>query len=170
MVSSPRNHVLSGPFAVVPRQRCEMDYPLLCRQWIHGAALGHHPRRIAQHNPVTLTDPLTDASMTLVPVYHHADVLDHGGLSGWAKQLSQRSSEDQLLVVHFDADAESWESFALELDSADALDFVEWTNISTYLDTHDPVETVEILGDVADGTGDGQSWAETLIIGSSRRF
>ena len=116
---------------------------------------------IAQHNPVTLTDPLTDASMTLVPVYHHADVLDHGGLSGWAKQLSQRSSEDQLLVVHFDADAESWESFALELDSADALDFVEWTNISTYLETHDPVETVEILGDVADGTGDGfQSWAE----------
>ena len=42
---------------------------------------------IAQHNPVTLTDPLTDASMTLVPVYHHADVLDHGGLSGWVKQL-----------------------------------------------------------------------------------
>ena len=46
------------------------------------------------------------------------------------KQLSQRASEDQLLVIHFDADAESWEFLALELDAADALDFVEWTTIS----------------------------------------
>lgn len=116
---------------------------------------------IEQYNPMTLRDPLTEASMTVVPVYHHADMLDHGGLSGWAKQLSQRSAEDQLLVVHFDADAESWESFALELQNAEALDFVEWTRISDYVDSHAPLGTVDFYGDVADGTGDGfQSWAE----------
>lgn len=116
---------------------------------------------IAQYNPVALNDPLSEASMTLVPVYHHADVLDHGGLSGWAKQLSKQSDEDQILVIHFDADAESWESFSLELEAANALPFVEWTTISNYLDTHVTVDSVDIHGDVADGTGDGfQSWAE----------
>ena len=115
---------------------------------------------IAQHNPVTLTDPLTDASMTQFARLPPCRCARPWGLSGWAKQLSQRASEDQLLVIHFDADAESWESFALELDAADALDFVEWTTISAYLETHAPVDTVEIFGDVADGTGDGfQSWA-----------
>jgi hypothetical protein len=116
---------------------------------------------IELHNPVSLVDPITNGSMTLVPVYHHADLLDHGGLAGWAKQLSSTYAEDQLLVIHFDADAESWESFDLELQQVSELDFVEWSTISSYLDNHEPVSTIEILGDVADGTGDGfQSWAE----------
>lgn len=114
------------------------------------------------HGPFTLYDPDDpDARMTTVPVYHHADVMDHGGLAGWARQLHDRLPGDSLLVVHFDADSETWERFDQELDAVMELDFVEFTTIATYLDDHPPGGEYPLYGDVADGTGDGyQSWAE----------
>ncbi len=115
----------------------------------------------ALYNPFFLKDPDSAAQLTTVPVYHHADMVNHGGLAGWATQIHENHSEDQLLVVHFDADAESWEAFEQELAAVEALDFVEFTLLSDYIDAHPPTETVELVGDVADGTGDGfQSWAE----------
>ncbi len=103
----------------------------------------------------------TDSSMTLVPAYHHGDLIDHGGLAGWAQQIHESQSGDQLLLIHFDADAESWEAFDQELDAAMELDFVEFTTIQDYLDSHDPVAEYDAPHDMADGTGDGwQSWAE----------
>ncbi|MCB9681209.1 MAG: hypothetical protein H6733_07025 [Alphaproteobacteria bacterium] len=112
-------------------------------------------------NPVTLEAPDGSASMTWVPVYHHADVLEHGGLRGWAQQLHDAYAEDTLLVVHFDADGESWENFGAELDAVEGLPFLHYVNIQDYLDDHAPVTTVTARGDQADGTGDGfQSWAE----------
>lgn len=100
-------------------------------------------------------------SLTLVPVYHHGDLLDHGGLLGWVRQLHQSETEDQLLVVHFDADAESWEAFGQELAPLLDLDYVQFTTIQDYLDAHPPSVTVDTPMDVADGNGDGlQSWAE----------
>lgn len=118
----------------------------------------------ASTNPVTLRDPQTAATLTWVPTYHHADLLDHGGLRGWTKQLRQSTPGDNLLVIHFDGDAESWERFDQELDAvADLVEAgeVEWTTIQGYLDHHDPVQTLDATFDVADGTGDGfQSWAE----------
>jgi photosystem II stability/assembly factor-like uncharacterized protein len=121
----------------------------------------------ALHNPVTLQDPESGASLVWVPAWHHADVLDHGGLAAWAHQISAGVPGDSLLLIHFDADAESWENFGLELDAlapqlADGS--VVHTTIQGYLDGHPPVETVDLQGDVADGTGDGfQSWAEKDI-------
>ncbi len=103
-------------------------------------------------------------SMTLVPAYHHGDLIDHGGLAGWAHQIHESQQGDQLLLIHFDADAESWEAFDAELDAVQDLDFVRFTTIQDYLDAHEPVGEFEAPADVADGTGDGwQSWSEKLI-------
>jgi len=111
--------------------------------------------------PVTLRDSDGSGEMTMVPVYHHADVLDHGGLAGWARQLHAAYEGDVLLVVHFDADGESWENFDLEIEQTKPLDFVRWTKIADYLASHEPAGVVDFAGDIADGTGDGfQSWAE----------
>jgi hypothetical protein len=113
-------------------------------------------------NPVTLRDA-TD-TMVLVPVYHHADVLDHGSLAGWARQLSNQFEGDTLLVIHFDADSETWLNFDQEIRAAAELDFVRFTTIQSYLDAHGPVGFLELEGDLADGVGDGfQSWAEKQI-------
>jgi hypothetical protein len=114
------------------------------------------------YNPVTLRDG--EDTMTLVPVYHHADVIDRGSLAGWARQLSGQFEGDTLLVIHFDADSETWLSFDQEIRAAAELDFVRFTTIQSYLDTHQPVGTLELPGDLADGFGDGfQSWAEKQI-------
>ncbi len=113
------------------------------------------------YNPFSLTDPDSSASLTTVPVYHHADMVNHGGLAGWARQIHENHTGDQLLVIHFDADAESWQAFEQELAAAETLDFVEFTLLSDYVDTHPATESIELVGDMADGTGDGfQSWAE----------
>ncbi|RME20704.1 MAG: hypothetical protein D6798_19900 [Deltaproteobacteria bacterium] len=111
------------------------------------------------NNPVIIA---TDsAAMTLVPVYHHGDLLNHGGLVGWVTALHEAAVDDQLLVIHFDADAESWERFDLELDAVADLEFVRFTTIQDYLDSHPAAVTIPAPLDMADGTGDGmQSWAE----------
>ncbi len=116
----------------------------------------------AATNPVRMTHE--GDALTLVPVYHHGDVIDHGGLRGWVRQLHQVHGDDQLLVIHFDADAESWEGFGAELDALDGLDFVRFTTIQDYLDAHVPEVEVQAPLDLADGTGNGlQSWAEKFV-------
>lgn len=101
-----------------------------------------------------------DGALTVVPVYHHADLLDHGGLAGWVSQLHQAETDDQLLVVHFDADAESWQAFDEALAPLLELDYVEFTTIQDYLDDHPATVTIDTPFDIADGNGDGlQSWA-----------
>ena len=115
----------------------------------------------ALYNPVTLVNPDTSAEMTWLPAYHHADLIDHGGLTGWARQISAHIPGDSLLLVHFDADAETWEHFDIEIAKAVEEPSIRWTSLEDYLATHPPVARVEVHGDVADGTGDGfQSWAE----------
>lgn len=116
----------------------------------------------ALFNPLTLRDG--DDTITLVPVYHHADVLDHGNLAGWARQLSDRFAGDVLLAIHFDADSETWLTFDEEIKAAAELDFVRFTTIQSYLDTHSSVGEITLTGDLADGVGDGfQSWAEKQV-------
>ena len=116
----------------------------------------------ANYSPLTLMDG--NDEMIFVPVYHHADVFDHGGLSGWMQQISDSFEGDTLLVIHFDADGETWLNFDGELEAIRDLPFVRYTTIQAYLDEHPPSETIELLGDQADGIGDGyQSWAEKDI-------
>ena len=118
----------------------------------------------AWYAPVEMVDPQAEAepsSMTLVPVYHHADIINHGGLDGWARQISENHAGDSLLVIHFDADAESWTTFENELEAVQDAPYVQFTTIQAYLDAHAPALTVDSPLDMADGTGDGfQSWAE----------
>ncbi len=116
----------------------------------------------ALYGPVTVRDG--DDTMTMVPVYHHADVLDRGNLAGWAKQLSDRFPGDVLLAIHFDADSETWLNFDDEIRAAAELDFVRFTTIQAYLDTHGPDTEITLEGDLADGVGDGfYSWAEKQV-------
>jgi len=118
-----------------------------------------------RYGTVRIRDPesLSD-TMTWVPVYHHADVLDHGGLAAWVRQISATVPGDSLLAIHFDADAESWENFGVELDTLQPLvdaGTAVFTNLEPYVDAHPPATTVDVAGDLADGTGDGfGSWAE----------
>ncbi|MCP4870706.1 MAG: hypothetical protein GY898_18550 [Proteobacteria bacterium] len=117
-----------------------------------------------RYSGVRIRDPESTETMTWVPVYHHADVLDHGDLATWVRQISATVPGDSLLAIHFDADAESWENFGLELDRLQPL--VEegtavFTNLEPYLAAHPPTTTIDVVGDLADGVGDGfQSWAE----------
>lgn len=116
---------------------------------------------IGAHNPFTLTDPQTNRTIKVVPTYHHGDLLDHGGLEGWVRQLNANHDEDTLLVLHFDADAESWENFDRELRDVVDLPFVRFTTIEDYVSSHDALGTYSLQGDVASGVGDGfSSWAE----------
>ncbi|MCB9677159.1 MAG: hypothetical protein H6737_18725 [Alphaproteobacteria bacterium] len=132
----------------------------------------------AAYNPFELGDPVTDASILGIPVYHHADLLDHGGLRGWVSQLNARYDQDTLLVIHFDADGDSWEHFDKELDAIADLPFVEYTTIADYVATHGQLADVDLPGDVADGVADGfSSWAEKAFnqeiwtrIEQSRRY
>ena len=118
----------------------------------------------AAYNPFSLRDVQTSTFITGVPVYHHADMLDHGGLAGWVKQLHDRFAEDTLLVIHFDADGDSWENFGAELDTLEGLDFVRHTKLTSYLGNHDPIGDQALPGDIADGVGDGfSSWGEKAI-------
>lgn len=112
----------------------------------------------------SLNDPQTGRSIVAVPAWHHGDVLDHGGLAAWVRQLSDAHPDDTLLLIHFDADSETWEGFDREMDALTPLieeGIAVPTTIQAWLDTHPPTFAVDLLGDVADGTGDGfQSWAE----------
>lgn len=112
----------------------------------------------------TLVDEQTGGELDWVPVYHHGDLFDHGGLRGWVQQIRQTATDDRLLALHFDGDAESWENFDQEIDAVQ--DLVEegglvWTTLDAYYDDHEPLNRYPLVGDVADGTGDGfQSWGE----------
>ena len=145
-------------------------------QWItlpYSASASTGPRQDvtldgrAPTNPVTLRDPVTDATLTWVPSWRLSDLLDHGGLRGWTRQIAQSSPGSNLLLIHFEGDSELWGGFEAQLDAvADrvASGAVEWTTIQDYLDLHAPVQTVEATFDVAAGAGDGfQSWSEKHI-------
>jgi hypothetical protein len=126
--------------------------------------LDHALPRKELYNPQIIEDG--DDSMTLVPVYSHPDVFDRGGLRAWVKQIADTTPGDSLLVIHFDADGETWLNFDGELADLQELEGVDlrYTTIQTYLDDHPPEASLTLAGDQADGIGDGyQSWAEKDI-------
>lgn len=113
----------------------------------------------ALYNPVTLADGADE--ITLVPAYHHADMLDHGGLEAWVRQIAATIPGDTLLLLHMDADSDFWVHFDRELTPLLDEPAVRFTTIQRYLDTHPPVARITLPGDLADGVGDGfASWAE----------
>ncbi|MCR4316677.1 MAG: hypothetical protein NUW37_10050 [Planctomycetes bacterium] len=118
-------------------------------------------------NPITLKSPEGD-EIVCVPTYHHGDLADFefpGGIDKIVRFISENASGDTLFVVHFDADAESWPimlpRILRQARSLQEAGILEWTNIQSYLDTHDPVGEIVVSRDLADGAHDGfSSWSE----------
>jgi hypothetical protein len=132
-------------------------------------------------NPLTLTYPGIDETMTLVPAHNHGDVADNISLRWWLKrlrrkQLSSAEPKDLLLLIDADADDEYWYGFNWPvvstllaaargikglIESVRDLDFLEFTTPGRYLKSHTPVGSITIRQDTADGGFDGfSSWAE----------
>lgn len=114
------------------------------------------------YNPLWLETPEGDARMVLVPTYHHADVADYLGLATWAAQIRSTVPGDALLFIAFDADSSTWPLvLELLLPALESLPFVEFCTPGEYLTSHEPVGTVVLHRDLADGAFDGySSWAE----------
>ena len=108
-------------------------------------------------------------TLKLIPVYHHADVVDHGGLTAWVRQIHRAMpNQDALLGIHFDADAESWLGFEKEIQELEdaGLPFLRWNTLQGYFYRHSarPKGEVVLARDLADGSHDGYaSWAEKWI-------
>jgi hypothetical protein len=134
-----------------------------------------------RYNPLTLTYPGIDETMTLLPCYNTGDLADHLTLRRWVKQLRRQQLAlenpiDLLLLIDMDADDEFWTGFDVPLlkgrfstvsglkglvENVADLDYLTFTTPGDYLDTHAPIGTLTIGQDMADGSFDGMaSWAE----------
>jgi hypothetical protein len=114
-------------------------------------------------------------------VRENGDVADHLSLRAWLKRLrrhqrSMREPCDLLLLIDSDADDEFWAGYnwpvvsdllaaagglAKLIRSVAGLPFLSYTTPGGYLRDHEPVATIAIRQDTADGSFDGYaSWAE----------
>lgn len=134
-----------------------------------------------QYNPLTLTYPGIEETMTLLPCYNIGDLADHLTLRRWVRQIRRQqmtlgNPQDVLLLIDMDADDEFWVGVDLPLlkgrfstasglqgllENIAGLDYVRFTTPGRYLASHPPLKTITIGQDTADGSFDGlSSWAE----------
>ncbi len=134
-----------------------------------------------RYNPLTLTYPGIDETMTLMPCYNTGDLADHLTLRRWVtgirrRQLALQDPPDLFLLLDMDADDDFWVGFDVPLlkghfstigglqglvENVAGLDYVRFTTPGRYLRDHPPVGTITIGQDTADGSFDGlSSWAE----------
>ncbi len=118
------------------------------------------------HGVLTLESDLSTDTMQVIPVYHHADVMDHGGLANWLRQLRANLSGTVALAIHFDADSETWEGFEAELEAVEAMeaDWVVPARLQDIVEQLAPAGTINIRRDLADGAFDSfSSWTEKPV-------
>ncbi len=117
------------------------------------------------YNPLWLETPEGDARMIVLPTYHHADVADFLGMANWAKYVGTTVPGDSLIFVDFDADGDSWPLILrLFLPGLVSRPFVKFCTPGEYIAEHEPVGTIVLHRDQADGAFDGySSWAEKPI-------
>ena len=117
------------------------------------------------YNPLWLETPEGDARMIVLPTYHHADVADFLGMAAWANYVGTNVPGDSLIFVDFDADGESWPLILkLFLPQLVRRPFVKFCTPGEYIAGHEPVGTIVLHRDQADGVFDGySSWAEKPI-------
>jgi hypothetical protein len=135
---------------------------------------------VQRYNPLTLTYPGIDDTMTLIPAQNHGDIADHLTLRRWLKQLRRcqlalDEPEDLLLLIDADADDTFWVGFdwpiARRLSTAQGLqalvrsvadlDYLTFTTPYAYMESHPPLAAITFGQDTADGSFDGMaSWAE----------
>lgn len=136
---------------------------------------------LERYNPLTLTYPGIDETLTLLPCYNTGDLADHLTLRRWVKKMRQQqlaleTPSDLLLLIDMDADDEFWVGFDILflkgrfstasglaglVENVSDLDYVHFTTPDRYLKDHAPMGTLTIGQDTADGSFDGySSWAE----------
>ena len=134
-----------------------------------------------RYNPLTLTYPGIDETMTLMPCYNTGDLADHLTLRRWVKnmrrnQLALENPLDLLLLIDMDADDEFWVGFDFPVlkgrfstigglkglvENVADLDYLEFTTPCRYIKNHTPLRCISIGQDTADGSFDGlSSWTE----------
>lgn len=139
-------------------------------------------------NPLTLRYEEASETMTLLPAYNHGDIGEHLTLKNWIRRIRKRYRRDLkednslprdlLILIDLDADDDFWAGKKIPVihsllstarglrgivESIADLPFVRFTTPWTYLSSHEPVGTVEIRQDTADGGFDGYScWAEKI--------
>ena len=134
-----------------------------------------------RYNPLTLTYPGIDETITLLPTYNHGDIADHLSLRRWVRQVRRQQLEmdeprDLLILIDADADDEYWVGYDWPLvrrlltaaqglhglvNSVADLEYLTFTTPHDYLAGHEPVAEVCIGQDTGDGSFDGYtSWAE----------
>ena len=133
-------------------------------------------------NPLTLSYPGIEETMTLVPARNHGDIADNISLRWWLKrirrkQISMTEPRDLLLLIDADADDEYWWGYQWPvvtrllaaargiqglIETVRDLDFVTFTTPGEYVKTHPPVGEIRIGQDTADGKLRRvlQGWAE----------
>ncbi|MCL2300733.1 MAG: glycosyl hydrolase family 57 [Firmicutes bacterium] len=130
-------------------------------------------------NPLTYT--YQGESLTVLPTYSNADVIDAGTLRALAKDLHAQQESgaidtDVLVFINMDADAPFWEPLGLPgplgriphtqgilgyAEEVADLDFVVFSTPGEYLSTHAPIGEIAFGHDTADGGYTGYaSWAE----------
>ncbi|MGW8323789.1 MAG: glycosyl hydrolase family 57, partial [Thermodesulfobacteriota bacterium] len=117
------------------------------------------------YNPLWLETPEGDARMIVLPTYHHSDVADFLGMASWARVVGTSAPGDSLIFINFDADGESWPVILkLFLPGLVKRPFVKFCTPGEYIAEHEPVGTIVLHRDQADGVFDGySSWAEKPI-------
>jgi len=117
------------------------------------------------YNPLWLETPEGDARMIVIPTYHHADVADFVGLVPWVRHVARTVEGDSLVFIAFDADGVSWPIvLSLFLKGLADQPYVKFCTPGEYLSDHEPVGTIVLRRDQADGVFDGySSWAEKPI-------
>lgn len=134
-----------------------------------------------RYNPLTLSYPGIEETLTLMPCYSHGDIADHLTLRRWIRamrkqQLTLDTPQDLLLLIDMDADDDFWMGFKVPLlygrfstisglkgivESVTDLGYVCFTTPGRYLNDHKPLKRIVIRQDTADGSFDGySSWAE----------
>lgn len=134
------------------------------------------------HNPLRL-EREGGETFRILPTYHPLDIVEHVSIRHWVRELHrlQRTGEitgDVLLFINFDADSELWGGFDIPkplrmfpntrglagmIESIERLDFVRFTTLGHYLDTHEDAASISFSQDTADGGWNGYaSWSEKL--------
>lgn len=132
-------------------------------------------------NPLWLQTASKGPGIVLLPAASLGDIVNFGSFEKWLLdlrrwQLSQSEPQDLLLHINFDADAETWLPMELPrwlrwlpntrglqeyIDVVNRYRWAKFTTLAEYLETHDPLGTVVVRQDMADGAWDGlYSWTE----------
>lgn len=132
-------------------------------------------------NPLTYINEETGEELMVIPSYNVGDLIENVSITRWTREIHREQLKgnvdgDVLIFINFDADDSYWFGYDLPvylswlpntggltqlIDEVDAIDYVEFTTLSEYLETHESKGEVSFGQDTADGNFDGYDpWSE----------